>query len=148
MAQGISRHTRPLGADRDHGGAIALKMTAAAYAGMQMILHQHVTSFAERTISKRRQQRAEIGAGFKTCDIDICAQPRLQPRAYASRGSLDHVVRRHVVTNGLQKVVKIVAGHRAAPFFNSCCSFFRARCTVTATMICEIPIILAISGLV
>ena len=60
---------RPRGADRNHCGALGMEDFPASYAGMQMILHQHLARFAQRAISKRGKQRPEVRAGFEARNL-------------------------------------------------------------------------------
>ena len=119
-----------------------------------MILHQHATRFAQRSRAVIGQKSAIVGAGFNA--VDVSGLPGRLPKFGGRFQTLPHALARfanrlfirYIVADGVYDFIEFAIGHRPAPFVNSFCSVLRARCTVTATTICDIPINFEISGLV
>jgi hypothetical protein len=109
---------------------------AACAAADQMILHQHPPRLAQRARTQRCEIRTEDGAGS--------AVGPLQPLAHAGCGRRGV---RHISPHGFEQPVEVLVRHRRTPAFrSSCCNFFLALCSVTATTICVTPNCCAISG--
>src|SRR5690349_20890868 len=99
---------------------------------MQMILEQHPAAL-------RQSARAKRLANFVGT---IGSVVQLLPHALS--GGARSLGLRHVITDRIQQTIEILVIHDCA--LNVFCSNRRVRCSVTATVIEDIPKALAISG--